>query len=95
MPDIVTIDSSTRGSSHLIPANTAIAAYDVAELEFQFATGPCAVTRSIDGVNFVAWPAWDNSDNQLSSLTTPGIYYTTGNGVLKFSADVVVRPMEG
>ncbi len=40
MPDIVTIDSSMRGSSDLIPAGTPVSLYDVADVEFQFCRRP-------------------------------------------------------
>lgn len=79
-----------------IVANSVFDARAFTDVEFQFTTGTVSVTRSLDGVNYVAWPvlgvggAYGSGTNN-GTAAAAGIWATDGGGYLKFSADVTVR----
>lgn len=78
----------------VVTAGTTFNALSYGDVEFQFTTGTVSVTRSLDGVNYVAWPVINGADTGgllVTSATTPSIWSVDGGAYLKFSADVTVR----
>ena len=76
-----------------IAANTPYNAINFGSIEFQFSSGTVSVTRSLDSVNYVAWPVLNGSSTSptlVASASTPGIYSVDGLAWLQFSAAVTI-----